>query len=213
MSGHRFRNTMVGAAVAALVVAAPALAGRRAPAVMRAGASGPRPPRTLTVARLSHAAPSQQTPKVRGEQYREVVAPHQVHGYYGLGFGPWDPFWYPYSGLWYWGWGAPAWGWYGSVLDDHVAALEPAVPKSQTFVALRVRPSRAEVFVDSADRGKAKSFSMVTHPLWLQPGDHVIELRRKGYQDLRLDMHLDGGHAYTLRYDLTKGEGTDPRSS
>ena len=214
MSGHRFRITLAGAAVAALMVAAPALAGRRAPAGTRAGVFGPQAPRTLAVGRPPGSVAHSHSLQALGKEHQGEIGSHRVEGRYVLGFRPyWDPFWYPYPGWYYPAWGYPTWGWYGPRMEDHVPALEPAVPKGKALVALRVHPSRAEVFVDGTDRGRSNRFTSVRRPLWIEPGDHVVELRRKGYQDLRLDLHLEGGHAYTLRYDLTKGEGMDKRSS
>lgn len=205
MSGSRYRLAPMVAAVAAVVLASPALAWSGVPDPIAAGPSG------ATAPSAPSALTERPEPATIAPQLHELVG--HAGGWTGFapigwyGRGPWG-----FHGFWgpYW-WGDP-W-WYGRAFPSHIAALEPAVPKGQVLVALRIDPSRAAVVVDGVDRGKARKLDAVDHPLWLAPGDHVIELRAKGYQTGRLDFHFDGGHAYALTYDLSKGQGLDARSS
>jgi hypothetical protein len=119
---------------------------------------------------------------------------------YGF-YSPWGPLWYP--GPWWYAWPAPEPGY----------SLQPAVPKDQAMLTFHVSPGSAEVTVDGKAIGKAKGFDSVRRPLWLKPGEHVVELGKGGYQTLRITLDLEGGSGYDVSYGLNKGTGLDGRSS
>jgi hypothetical protein len=117
----------------------------------------------------------------------------------------WDPFWYPYPGY---GWGfsysygAPPYGGYAQV-----------PPRNSAPVELHVSPRKSEVIVDGTDAGQARDFNSQAYPLWLKAGTHTLELRRPGYQTLRVKIEARRGRAYRVHYELREGEGVDRRST
>ena len=197
MSGRRLSLAMALAVLAMTLVALPSFAMNPAPRRVVAVGQMPRVPLV--------AVPSQMTPQPRAR-----IATSHANGtvilmpYYGYGFG-FDPFWNPY---WY-----PGYWWYGRPFDDQQYLLQPVVPEGQALVTLHVVPSKAEVVIDRNDLGKARSFDSVRHPLWLKPGQHVVEISKAGYQALRLSFTVESGRAYDLVYGLNKGSGVDARST
>jgi hypothetical protein len=196
MSGRRLRHTAALCALAALVLAPPALAGsadvfRGTPAEPGLGGIRPAQMRAEMAPRAVRAG--------GGFGHAGVV---QVHYWHPYGFySPWGPSWYP--GSWWYGWPA-----YGSGYT-----LPPAVPKDQVMLTFHVSPGKAEVTVDGKAVGKARDFDSVRRPLWLKPGEHVVEIVKPGYQTLRLAFDLAGGSGYDINYGLNKGTGVDDRSS
>lgn len=187
MSGRRYRFASALAVFTALLMAVPALAGNEGV-------------RARSAAVRAFSAPT--TPQMSATHYG--AGPVVWARYYSRPFGfysAWGPFWYP--GPWWYGWPEP----------EPAYTLQPAVPKDQVLVTLHITPSKADVTVDGKTQGKARDFGSVRQPLWLKPGEHVIEIGRAGYQTLRLALELDGGHGYDLSYGLNKGQGLDARSS
>jgi len=130
---------------------------------------------------------------------------------FGVGFG--SPYYYPmgpyYAPYWY-----PSFGWAGYYYPAPPAnGYAPVAPHNGAPVEMHVNPKKATVTVDGTSVGQARDFDTKAYPLWLNTGSHVMELRHKGYQTLRVKFEVRKGRAYKVRYDLRQGEGTDPRSA
>jgi hypothetical protein len=110
------------------------------------------------------------------------------YGFYG-GVGP-NPFYYGYNGYGY-GYGpgiyAP-YGGYPTYPYPHIAGA----------VRLKIRPHDAQVFVDGHYAGRVDDFDGVFQSLKLEAGGHKIEVRRPGFEDLAIDVHVQPGRTLTL---------------
>jgi hypothetical protein len=117
----------------------------------------------------------------------------------------WDPFW-P---------GPSPWGWYGygPLVYAPASGGTLAAPPDAARLGLHVRPRKADILMDGNDVGEARDYDADFRPLWLSPGDHLLELRYPGYQTLRIRMDLGKGQASVLHYKLRAGSGLDERSS
>jgi hypothetical protein len=118
----------------------------------------------------------------------------------------WDPFW-P---------GPSPWGWYGygSLVYVPVSGGTMQVaPLDVARLGLHVSPRKADIVIDGNDVGEARDYDADFRPLWLSPGDHVLELRYLGYQTLRIRLDVNKGQVSDLHYKLRAGSGLDERSS
>lgn len=80
-------------------------------------------------------------------------------------------------------------------------------------IELHVHPWKASVTVDESELGEARDYNDDSHPLFLAPGDHEVELQYPGYETLRFTLNVQKGLPRDLHYTLIKGEGMDPRSA
>lgn len=123
-----------------------------------------------------------------------------------VGSALWDPFW-PGPAPW-------AWYGYGPVVYVPVAGnTPPAAPATVARLGLHVSPRKADILIDGNDVGQARDFDPDFRPLWLAPGNHVVEIRYPGYQTLRIQMEVSKGQVSDLHYRLRSGTGIDERSS
>ena len=113
-------------------------------------------------------------------------------------------------------WGPWGWGWYptyGYELPYGApAAYLNYVPKGLVPVELHVHPWKASVSVDGNTLGEARDYNEVSHPLWLLPGHHDLQLRYGGFETLEFQLDVKKGLPRDLHYDLVRGQGVDPRS-
>jgi hypothetical protein len=206
----RAATLTLGLLAAALIAgAAPADAGpsaRRSPGAhpeLAPPAPAAKAPARAAPPRSVAPTPSVERAERDRDRGREVILVPYFHYH--------DPFYYdPFYYHWYGRWPYDPW-WYGPPAPAY--RYEVAVPADRALVTVHVKPSKATVLVDGRVVGEARDFDEPEEPLWLKPGRHVVELRRSGYQTLRLAFDLSGGEAYDLRYKLAKGEGLDARSS
>ena len=73
----------------------------------------------------------------------------------------------------------------------------------QASIKCDVKPKDAQVFVDGSMVGTARDFNSSDHPLYVFPGDHVLEFRHPGHdtystklsllpeQDMRLKVRMN----------------------
>jgi hypothetical protein len=116
----------------------------------------------------------------------------------------WDPFWAP----------AYSWGWYGPIAYvGFESANLPGAPANVARLGLHVSPRKADIIIDGSDLGEARDYDPDFHPLWLTPGDHLLELRHPGYQTLKVRLLAVKGEESALHYKLKRGSGLDERSS
>ena len=107
---------------------------------------------------------------------------HYGYGYYGQGgyYGL-----YPYYR--YWGW--PYYyggGGYGPSYGSYAIHSGGRYRSAPGAVVTDIRPKRAGIWVDGEYVGQARDFSGRWDVLWLARGNHEFELRKDGYQTLRL---------------------------
>lgn len=195
------RHTLMTWGLALLV--APVLTASAALAAPRQESPPPRPVTRLALATStagSTVLPVSEESGEGGEEHEGggvVVVPGWYPGWYGPGwYGWWGPSW----------WDTP---WYAPWHPRHLA-VRPS--KDASAVELHVHPWKAEVKVDGTPAGQARDFDSRATPLWVKPGEHVLELSYPGYETLRT--RIDAGSALTLdlRFHLEKGQGLDPRS-
>lgn len=125
-----------------------------------------------------------------------------------------DPFW-TYGYGYYGPYGPFAFSpWYsGPAYPQRIETTTPLVPADKAAVALDVHPSKAVITIDGEPAGRARDHDTMADALWLEPGRHVVELSADGRRTLRIEVDVEGGRAYDLRYELDKGAGLDARSS
>jgi len=114
-----------------------------------------------------------------------VVAPYYYGGFYGPGWGYYDPFWGDYY------WGAP-YG-YGYVV--------PTV--AEGHLRIEVTPKDAQVFVDGSYAGVVDDFDGHFQHLNLPPGGHHIEVRAQGFAPLTFDTYIQPDHTTDYKGQLT----------
>lgn len=80
-------------------------------------------------------------------------------------------------------------------------------------IELHLHPWKASVIVDDSTLGQARDYNDDSHPLFITPGNHQVELEYPGYETLRFTLNVENGLPRDLHYTLIKGEGMDPRSA
>lgn len=141
------------------------------------------------------------------------VTAADAHVSFSFGFGFGGGYYYGYP----WGW-AP-YGPYSPYGFGVGYAYAPAPtymktpPHDVSPVVLDIIPRKAALVIDGGEAGKARDYGSRAYPLLLKSGTHVLELRYKGYQTLRVKLTVRPGKAYRVHYDLHAGEGIDPRST
>jgi len=182
-------------------VARSSTGGRTGTATRSSGSSSARSPSASGVTRASGKA-----------TYGYYRGGHQGGGYYGghryYGY-------YPYWG-WYWGYPYYNWNWWwypspGPVYIDMTAAAD-ARARAPGTVELKVKPKKAEVYIDGESRGQARDFNGKWDVLYVPPGTRTVELRHDGYKTLRLVLEIEPGGYYTVSEHLEQGTGLDARS-
>jgi len=108
-------------------------------------------------------------------------------GYAGIGFGGYYGWYDPWF---YGGYGQPYGGYYSGSYDG--------------AVRLKVRPSRAEVFVDGYYVGIVDEFDNPFQQLQLESGPHRIEVREDGYEPLTFEVRIVPGRTITYNGELKK---------
>lgn len=116
-----------------------------------------------------------------------------VYGSIGPAYGPYPyafPSPYPYA--------------YPYAYPPYVAGPHSPYPPGYDYggVRLGVRPRDAQVFVDGHYAGLVDDFDGTFQQLRLEAGGHKIEIRRPGFQDLDVDIHVQPGRTITLREEL-----------
>ena len=69
---------------------------------------------------------------------------------------------------------------------------------------LRVKPTKALVYVDGYYVGRVEEFDGVLQKLHLSPGPHRIEIRDDRYEPLTFDVNIDSSHTVTYHGELKK---------
>ena len=203
--------------VATLVIALLA-----APVAVRAGSRGGTDRSARGAARTARPAPAPAA-RARGAAERpargSAIGAASGTASYGYGHRPFHRYGSAYYGGPYW-FGHYRFGLYGYYPYfypyPYVAVTPVAWPAdgpSAAVIETVVSPRRAEVWVDGEYRGEARDFSGRWDRLWLEPGVHLVELRKDEYLTLQRHVRLGSGDYYRIDERLGKGDGIDPRST
>ena len=120
-----------------------------------------------------------------------------VGGYFGphFGFDYWGPYWGGYMSPY---WGAPYS--YAPSYDMNAAAIA-----GMGAVDLKVKPGRAEVWVDGRYAGEARDLDGSPTYLWLKDGEHKLVISKGGYTKFETRVDVLRGNKKTLRVELREG--------
>jgi|SRR6185369_1918134 len=114
-----------------------------------------------------------------------------------------DPWLYLYGGLSF----SPLYGDFDPFFFDYgYAPLTMTTPANDEKGVLhfRVKPRKAEVYIDGTLVGSANEFEGLFHKLKLEPGVHRLELRASGYVPLMVNIRIQPGESITYRGELEK---------
>lgn len=153
--------------------------------------------------RVGRAVPRGSVPPAPDTPGRVVNVPRYYwYSPYAFGFAgyAWDPYWWGYDrysrygyggyygsryGNYYGSYGTP-WGYYGA--PSYGSTYYQDYPSGS--IRLKVKPERAEVFVDGYYVGVVDEFDGFFQKLRLEPGVHRIEMRADGYEPLSLETRI-----------------------
>jgi len=126
------------------------------------------------------------------------------------------PFGYGYDGYGYGFAGAALFGYYDPFDPFAISYLGPALFAGDSFATvttsgsseqgtlrLKVKPEKAEIYVDNGRVGRVSDFSFF-HRLHLDAGIHRIELRAPGYEPLVVNVRIEPGATATYLGTLDK---------
>ncbi|MGE3518546.1 MAG: PEGA domain-containing protein [Vicinamibacterales bacterium] len=105
-------------------------------------------------------------------------------GYWGRGYGFYDP--WLYSGYGYGG------GYYGGGYGGGSYAYSGKLK-------LKVKPRDAEVYVDGYYAGAVDNYDGVFQTLKLEPGPHRVEVRLDGYEPLQFEVNIQPDQKVTYK--------------
>jgi hypothetical protein len=74
------------------------------------------------------------------------------------------------------------------------------------YLSFEVKPVDAKIYVDGDFVGLAKYFNGKKRRLKILPGEHIIELKRDGYQGIRRHLYTSDTQEH-FQYDMTLVEG------
>lgn len=83
-----------------------------------------------------------------------------------------------------------------------------------TALRFQVTPEDAEIFLDGYYVGTVDDFDGMFQRLYLEPGEHDVEIYLTGYRSVRQKVFVQPGATFRLRYDmdaLMPGDTADPR--
>ncbi len=108
------------------------------------------------------------------------------------------PFW--------WGWG-PSWGYYYGPYypGRYYPVSEAVVARSVGAVDLKVKPKKAQVWVDGQLAGKAGRFDGFPGYLWLDDGEHQLVLVHEGFETIARTVEVRGGTLVDLQVQMAEG--------
>lgn len=112
---------------------------------------------------------------------------YPCYGYWGTCY--YDPFWWDY----YYGY-AP--GYYGDYYPPQADDYDTGSLK------LKVKPNKAQVYVDGYFSGIVDDYDGTFQRLKLRPGAHRIELRAEGFESALFDVLIVAGETVTYRAEL-----------
>ena len=128
--------------------------------------------------------------------------------YFGLGYYPYDNFYY---------FGYPAYyysGYYG--YDPYYARRGYGYGSGYGYgyrdtgsLRVMVDPDRTRVYVDGYYAGIADDFDGLFQRLHVSPGRHEITLKLEGFRTHRFRVYVPVDHTIKLHYDMVRGSGDD----
>jgi hypothetical protein len=127
-------------------------------------------------------------------------------GYYGAGYGYYDPFggyggYGGYYGGYYdpWYGGYPSYGGYTGYPQDSYTAFD-----DEGKLRLKLKPRDAEVYVDGYYAGIVDEFDGIFQRLRLDSGPHRIEVRAAGYEPLTFEVRITPDHTTTYQGEMKR---------
>ena len=78
---------------------------------------------------------------------------------------------------------------------------------------LKVKPGKAEVWVDGRFVGRAKDLDGRPSYLWLDEGAHTVAVYRQGYVTFEKRLEVTGGEVRELKLRLERGESKHPMAA
>jgi hypothetical protein len=117
-----------------------------------------------------------------------------------VGYNPWL---YAYDGLAF----SPLYGAFDPFFFDYgYAPVTTTTPPTDEKGVLhfRVKPRKAQVYVDGTLVGNTTEFEGVFHRLKLDPGVHRVELRASGFVPIVVNVRIQPGESITYRGELEK---------
>lgn len=88
-----------------------------------------------------------------------------------------------------------------------VAQNTSVVTDSQSAgLSFKVRPTDAKIYIDKEFVGLAKYFDGEKRRLNILPGEHIIELKRKGYKDIVKHVYVSDTQEH-FSYDMARDSG------
>jgi hypothetical protein len=134
------------------------------------------------------------------------LAPAPVNSGVNFVLGSYNPWLYAYDGLFF----SPLYGPFDPFFFDYgyapVTTTSTTSPASDEKGVLhfRVKPRKAQVYIDSALVGNTTEFEGLFHRLKLDAGVHRLELRAPGYVPLVVNVRIQPGESITYRGELEK---------
>jgi hypothetical protein len=136
-----------------------------------------------------------------------------VPGYPGYGYGYCDPWSYVYNcgGGGYGGFYGGYFGSYGGFYDPWYGGGFSVSPQSSYSssgddgtLRLKIKPSKAEVYVDGYYVGLVDEFDGLFQKLHLESGAHRVEVRAAGYETLEFDVRISPEHTTTYQGEMKR---------
>jgi hypothetical protein len=112
---------------------------------------------------------------------------------YGFGWGP------------YWGWGWGPYPYYSGAPE-----MGAAMVAGMGAVELKVKPNKADVWVDNRYVGEARDLDGYPNYLWLSDGPHKLAVYMAGYKVFQEDIDVRRGMKSDLKVKLEPGESSPP---
>jgi hypothetical protein len=123
-------------------------------------------------------------------------------GYYGAGYGYYDP-WGGIGGFagYYGGYYDP---WYGGYPADPQGGGGYTNNFDDGTLRLKIKPRDAEVYVDGYYSGLVDDFDGMFQRLHLDAGPHRIEVRANGYEPLTFEVRITPDHTTTYQGEMKR---------
>jgi hypothetical protein len=121
-----------------------------------------------------------------------------------FGFG-WGPYGWPYYGPY----GSP-YG-YGNGYESR-ANLNAAMIAGYGAIDLKVKPNRAEVWVDGTYYGEARDLDGSPTYLWLAEGAHHLKVAKGGYTTFAAKIDVRRGAIRELKIRMVEGRAEEPKN-
>ena len=148
-----------------------------------------------------------------GRVYRPYYYPRYYHSPYYYSPFYYSPYYYsPFYFSAYWGAGWGPYGFYPSFYYGQYPYPPYAYGGYYDGSSLRVqvKPNDAEVYIDGHNVGLVDSYDGMFQRLYLEPGEHIVEIFREGYRSIREPMRFVPREGYELKREMQPLAPGDP---